>query len=208
MSIAALHLDDEAGFDQLVAIYLNAIDPSEQKTTAALRLMLGRDTQRFLVARAGGAVVGFAILWLPRNEDIWSLEYLAVAPAYRGSGLGARIFRASTAAADRPFGIIEVEAPSTQMRRRRISFYGHLGCRRIGTFSYLLPLDARRAPPPMWLLLHGPACIADIARQQVRGWLSHMYAQIYAQAEDDPRIAQMLAGEGPRVPLNALPATP
>ncbi len=201
MIIDALHADDAEGFAQLFAIYREAIDPSEQKTEAALRVMLGRETQVFLVARDDVGVQGFAILWLPTGADIWSLEYMAVAPAHRGDGLGARLFLASIAAARRPFGIIEVEAPTGEMERRRIAFYARLGCRRLGNIDYLLPLRTHGVPPPMWLLVHGGG--ADVSRKRVDSWLARMFVEIYGESADDPRIVQMLAGEGERVALTS-----
>jgi ribosomal protein S18 acetylase RimI-like enzyme len=208
MVIDVLQPNDDAGFAQLFDIYRDAIDPSEQKAEAALRAMLGRETQLLLVAREGGAVIAFAILWLPADADIWSLEYIAVAPSHRGSGLGAEMFRASVAATARTFGIIEVEAPTGELQRRRIAFYGRLGCRRLGAIDYQLPLRTNGEPPPMWLLIHGGEAVADVARRGVSDWLSRMYAEIYAEAPDDPRIAQMLADDSERIRLTALPSTP
>ena len=208
MAIELLQPGDEAGFVQLLAIYRDAIDPSEQKTEAALRAMLDRETQRFLVAREGAAVIAFAILWLPTSADFWSLEYMAVAPAHRGGGLGAKMFRASVAAARRPFGVIEVEAPTGDLQRRRLGFYVRLGCRRLGAIDYQLPLRTYGEPPPMWLLMHGGEDVANLARERVRDWLSCMYAEIYDEAPDDPRIAQMLADDSAQIRLTALPSTP
>jgi GNAT superfamily N-acetyltransferase len=208
MMIEALHSEDEVGFAQLFAIYGDAIDPSEQKTEAALRKMLGRATQHFLVARDGAAVLGFAILWVPAAADYWALEYMAVAPAHRGAGLGAQIFHASLAAARRPFAIIEVEAPSGALQRRRLGFYARLGCRRLGAINYRLPLRTHGEPPPMWILVHGGQDLAGVASQRVRDWLSRIYAEIYDEAADDPRIAQMLADDSEQIRLTALPSIP
>lgn len=206
MQIESLAADNDAGFAQLFAIYRDAIDPTEQKTEAALRAMLGRETQRFLVACEDGAVVALAILWLPADADIWSLEYMAVAPSQRGKGVGAAMFDASVAAAARPIGIIEVEAPTGEAQRRRIGFYARLGCRRLGDIDYLLPLRTNGEPPPMWLLVCGGE--GDVARDVVSEWLARMFVDIYGESATDPRIARMLAGEREQISLTALPATP
>lgn len=200
---------DDAAFAQVFAIYREAIDPSEQKMEAALREMLRQPTSRFLVAHNKAGVQGFAILWLPEGGDIWSLEYMGVAPAHRGRGLGALLFAASAAAGEGRIGIIEVEAPFGPEQRRRLAFYARLGCRRLGAIDWLLPLRTHGLPPPMQLLAHGAG--DAVARDTVRCWLSRMYVEIYGQALDDPRIDEMLAGEADRVnfvDLNAPPATP
>jgi GNAT superfamily N-acetyltransferase len=199
MLIERLNADNEPAFAAVLAIYRDAIDPSEQKTEAALRAMLAGKESLFLIARERGVVTGFAILWLPVDEAFWLLEYMAVAPARRGAGLGADLLRASMAEAARPFAIVEAEQPAPGasgelQKARRLRFYARHGFRRLAGLDYDLPLRAAGLPPPMWLLVHADEEVLGLGREGVRAWLGAIYAGVYQQAPDDPRIPRMLAG--------------
>jgi GNAT superfamily N-acetyltransferase len=212
MDIAIRQLDEDDGdaFERALAIYRDAIEPSEQRSEAELRGVLARADYVVLAAEGNGQVVGFSIGWLPEGEDFWLFEYAATIPSDRGRGIGAVLFEktAAMAGAERT-GLVEADAARDEVTARRLRFYARLGCRRIDGVDYLLPLRTHGEPPPMLLLAHVSRSIGALPREEFRRWLSRIYASVYGQAAGDPRIAAMLDGLPLDVSLTDLdPATP
>src|SRR5580692_9036537 len=91
-------------FAQLYAIYAASIAAREQKPEGWIAAMIGAAEYRVWVAKAGGLVRGFSILFVPTDEGFALLEYMAVAPDQRNQGLGAGLFRRTVAHAVTPGG--------------------------------------------------------------------------------------------------------
>jgi GNAT superfamily N-acetyltransferase len=187
-----------ADFDAIFAIYSAVMELSEQKTPAELRALFDRDDYRILTARIDGAIAGVSFAWAPADENIFLLEYLAVDATRQNAGIGSRLYQATreTVGPER-IGLIETDIATIpgSIQQRRLGLYARLGCRRIGSIRYQLPLDHYGAPPPMLLLAHTPPDVASLPRETVRTWLARMYVEVYGQRADDPRIAEMLAAE-------------
>jgi hypothetical protein len=99
-------------------------------------------------------------------------------------------------------GLVEVDQPHDEKTTRRLRFYTRLGCKRVGDINYILPLRTHGQPPPMMLLsvpLYGPTTY--VTRTTLERALERIYESVYHQSPDDPRIAQMLSGQPPIVPL-------
>jgi GNAT superfamily N-acetyltransferase len=166
--------------------------------------MAYRPGYRLIVATYEQIVLGFAAVFAPPDEHFALLEYLAVDESARGRGIGAGLFRATV---DALHGegrarmlLVEVEADvaagddaEREARRRRLAFYRRLGCRRIADLDYQLPLRTAGIPPAMHLLVHRPPDDAPVPRADLARALRTVYADVYDQSPDDPRIAQMLA---------------
>jgi hypothetical protein len=88
------------------------------------------------------------------------------------------------------------------IRTRREGFYRRLGCRRIAGLRYLMPLAGEGPAPEMDLFVHTSEAAGGIARAELRRWLESIYRDVYRCPQDDPRIAQMLAGLPDPVPLD------
>ena len=67
------------------------------RALALRRSCVRHDGERFWVAEADGAVVGFAIAIL--RDDVWHLAALHVQPAHQGRGIGSELMRRSMAGA-------------------------------------------------------------------------------------------------------------
>ena len=214
LQIYRLAPTDTPAFEALATIYATAIEPSEQKSVAALAAAFVQPLYRFIVAAEAGAIVGFSIVYLSQDADIWVLEYLAVAAAHEGKGVGGKVFAHSAAiAGPERIGLIEADAETgkidgSAMRRRRLAFYARLGCRRLGDISYLLPLQANGTPPPMDLLVHAPDAISSVSVETARDWLTRLYVEVYGQPADDPRIDLMLARQSREIALKSIGSAP
>ena len=191
-------------FRQLYAIYAASIAAREQKSEGWIAAMIDAPDYRVWVAKAGGLVRGFSILFVPAGGGFALLEYMAVAPAERNHGLGAELFRRTVEHAVTPDGrplpvLLEVdsdreEASDRALRTRRERFYRRLGCLRIAGLRYLMPLAGHGSPPEMDLFVYRAEPLGRPARSEVRHWLETIYRDVYHCAPDDPRLAQMMAG--------------
>ena len=204
LTIQRLGSADVGAFERALAIYREAIEPSEQRPEAELWSALGRSDYLILAALRGQSVVGLAIAFLPQAEDFWLLEYVAMAPSERGQGSGERLVREASIAARARIGLVEVDEPhgsSETIAVRRLRFYRRLGYRQIEALGYLLPLRTHGVPPPMFMLAFTPNVVAGIPARTIERWLRVIYVEVYGQRPDDPRIAGMVAGMPPSAAL-------
>ena len=193
---------DGETFRQLYAIYAASIVAREQKPEGWLGAMIGAPEYRVWVAKEGGLVRGFSIVFHSAAAGFALLEYMAVASEQRNRGLGRELFLRSVAFAAAPQGrklpvLLEIdsdrEASSDRaMRTRREQFYRRLGCLRIAGLRYLMPLPGEGASPEMDLMVYTAAPLERLARGEVKRWLATIYRDVYHCSLDDPRIEQML----------------
>jgi GNAT superfamily N-acetyltransferase len=191
-------------FRQLYAIYAASIAAREQKRESWIAAMIDAPEYRVWVAKAGGLVRGFSILFVPAAGGFALLEYMAVAPDQRNRGLGAELFRRTMEQAvppgERPLPVLlevdsDREASSDRaLRTRRERFYRRLGCLQIAGLHYLMPLAGDGSPPEMDLLVYTAEPLGRLDRSEVRRWLETIYRDVYHCSPDDPRLAQMVAG--------------
>jgi len=186
----------------IARIYEASIPPSERKPVSAIWEMAGRPDYRLVAATDSQHVVGFAAVFAPPDDPFALLEYLAVDETTRGRGLGAGLFHTTVEALNRDTRskslLVEVEADvggecDHEARRRRLAFYRRLDCRRIADLDYQLPLRTAGVPPAMHLYIHRGANDAPLPRAELARALRRIYAHVYAQRSDDPRIDDMLA---------------
>jgi GNAT superfamily N-acetyltransferase len=190
-------------FRQLYAIYAASIATREQKPEGWIADMIGAAEYRVWVAKAGGIVRGFSILFIPAAGGFALLEYMAVAADRRNQGLGAELFRRTVEHAVTPGGrklpvLLEIdsdrEASSDRaMRTRRERFYRRLGCLRIAGLHYLMPLAGEGSPPEMDLLVYSTEQLGRLGWSELRRWLATIYRDVYRCSPGDPRLAQMVA---------------
>ncbi len=209
-NIDQLQPGDDEGFAEMVAIYPEAIEPSEQKAPTELAKLLRDPRYVFLVARTGGNITAFAIMFFPRSGGFWLLEYMAVDKTLRSRGQGEEIFRGARAVAQsRSPGlacVLEVDQPGADANTlRRLRFYKRVRCRVISGLNYILPLDVAGVPPPMMLLIHGLDDASSIDRETVRDWVTALYTDVYQRAPSDPRIAAMVSRLPDQLSLEMLP---
>lgn len=211
--ISRLPGDDEAGLANVLAIYRDAIEPSEQKPLEELRALVTQPEYEVLVARRDGVVAGFAILMFPSTREFWLLEYMAVDRTRRSSGLGAALLRAANDAGARRLpgapGVLEVDRQDARVAKgnevaRRLQFYARQGCRTVDGLIYELPLEAGGTPPAMQLLVQGLDEVDAVPVDTVKRWLTTLYVEVYGCDASDPRIESMLATAGDTFALRPL----
>jgi ribosomal protein S18 acetylase RimI-like enzyme len=183
---------------QLLELYRGAFPAAERKTDEAFLAMTEREDYLFLLARAVDGIVGFAAVQ-DLGDDLYLLEYMAVATSQRDQGLGGRMLE-HTIATIGPLAtlLLEVEAagpddPPSAPTMRRLRFYFAHGCREVAGLSYILPLYDN-APVMMSLLVHDGLCRSTIDWKTLSHWLTRIYRNAYGKGPDDPRLERMLDG--------------
>jgi GNAT superfamily N-acetyltransferase len=195
---------DGPGFEDFFRIYAESIEGRERKPKALIARMISQPDYKVLVQKINEATVGFSILFAPVEETFCLLEYMAVHSLHRNSGLGRKLFLRTVQDSDSTRGeplpvLLEVDSDreasaDREMRRRRLQFYGRLGCLRVEGLSYVLPLLGEGPPPVMDLLVHLPTRCSAIRKSQLRRWLGVIYQSVYDCSPNDPRIVRMLEG--------------
>lgn len=197
-----LEPEDDEYYAEVYRIYAESIDPREQKPRDQLSALRGRLDYSIVVARQGGRIVGFSILFLPSGEPFCLLEYMAVDAAVRGGGVGAGLFRKSQEIAAARQGeavvlIVEVDSdrvpsPNQVLCSKRQRFYRRLGCVRVEGLAYELPLAAAGTPPEMDLLVLLPPEKKRLALSELERWLRIIYREVYGCAAEDSRLRKMI----------------
>ena len=187
----------DPAFAALLAIYTEAHPASERKPEGLLRAMIERPGYRFEVVLQGETIAGFGIVLDLPGTDASLLEYMAIAPEYRGHGLGTLLFRHLIPTPSR-FLLAEVESDHVgsadrELRARRKHFYRGPGCLEIDGLSYVMPPVSTSMPPAMNLMVHHASLPRLIARERLRGWLEAIYREVYAVPLPDGRVDGMLA---------------
>lgn len=212
-----LEAGDAAELAALLAIYREAIDPSEQKKPDEIAAMLGDPRYALITSHSGGRMSGFAMCFFPDAADFWLLEYMAVDASLRGQRLGEALFlesyRYGLARDPARAMVLEVDEPGRAVNPKndteaRFRFYGRLGCRRLQGLEYILPMQTAGTPPPMLLLSYTLPPLASIPRARARAWLTTLYVDVYGMAADDPRIERMVSSLGDTIAVEALERGP
>jgi len=192
-------------FEEFYSIYADSISARERKSKAWISEMAGRPEYKILLLKDNAHVIGFSVLFLPPFESFGLLEYMAVAAAYRNSGLGGELFRRSVQVASQarpgqsPSLLLEVDSDrekctDQKLRTRRQQFYRRLGCLTISGLHYIMPLAGEGPPPEMDLLIYPSDDLLQVPKSELQGWLKTIYQSVYHCSPDDPRIRQMLTG--------------
>ena len=177
-------------FEDLYRIYTESIVVEEQKARDQIAASVERPDYQVLLAKGGGRVIGFSILFLPAGEPFALLEYLAVRPEERSGGVGAELFRRSLPERSVLVEVDSVRSSDRTINQRRISFYRRLGCRRIEGLSYILPLPGS---PEMDLMIHMRPVSDHVSKFELERWLKVIYRDVYGCSPEDPRIGCMMA---------------
>ena len=189
----------DAQRDAFIAIYEEALPPSERKPRGTILALAARADFRMLLLVNGAAVAGFAILYMPASETFALLEYMAVGEPGRGRGTGARIFADVLEAVGGRMLIIEIDSDredsaDREMRTRRRRFYERGGAQRIDGVAYRMPVVGEGEPPAMDLMLHARGRAVTVTPALAADWISKIYRDVYGVEIAERDLRPMLEG--------------
>jgi ribosomal protein S18 acetylase RimI-like enzyme len=192
---------DDPSFKEFYRIYANSIRVSEAKTEAQIAAMVDRTDYFVLLVKRPPAVVGFSVVYVPKDEPFCLIEYMAIDREYRNAGIGTNLFRNTVRTVHSERGdipiLLEVDSerePSNDRisRKARKQFYRKRGCLQVDGLSYRLPLLDQGAPPKMDLMIYSSRPGISIRKTELELWLRAIYQKVYSCSSHDPRIDQML----------------
>lgn len=115
--------------------------PPELKPLESILRMTREGIYRSLLVTQDGTPAGYALLVLPKESDAALLDYLAVFPAFRGTGVGGQLLPALARAFPQRLITLESEwpqdAPDPALAARRLAFYKRSGCLQAASHSYI-----------------------------------------------------------------------
>jgi hypothetical protein len=196
--------------DALIAIYQEAIEPSEQKTANEIMAMITDERYALAVSRTNELISGFTIAFFPERADFWLLEYMAVAAELRRKRIGEELFkeayRYGLQRDPERLCILEMDQPGSSANPKndtqgRFRFYKRLDCRVVGGLDYILPLETYGTPPGQLLLTYRQPQLEEVSAERVRRWLCRLYVDVYGQKATDQRIETMVSNLSSTVQL-------
>ena len=123
-----------------------AFPPSEIRNEEGQRSLLSHSGYQLYTAGKGEEVHGLLAVWEFDTFDF--IEHFAVDSSLRGNGLGGRLLQDYLKAAKKTV-FLEVEAPVTELAKRRIGFYERSGfC--LNDYDYIQP-DLQKGHEPLLL---------------------------------------------------------
>ena len=203
--VKALEEHNTHEFDGFYAIYSISFPKSEQKSYDELLTMQHSSSYTIYLAFNDEKIVGFCIMYHPKQDDFFLLEYMAVDETQRGIGLGSTLLKQSIEHLFKTQGtralLIEIDSPEKNsdeqaIREKREQFYRRLGALKIDPFDYILALKSSEEAPPMELLVYHPH-MKTVSKTTLQTWLEKLYVNVYGCSQNDPRIAQMLESTPP-----------
>ena len=121
--VKALEEHNTHEFDGFYAIYSISFPKSEQKSYDELLTMQHSSSYTIYLAFNDEKIVGFCIMYHPKQDDFFLLEYMAVDETQRGIGLGSTLLKQSIEHLFKTQGtralLIEIDSPEkTQMSKQ------------------------------------------------------------------------------------------
>lgn len=117
-----LKILERKNFDEAYRLMELSFPEDERRTYREQKELLTNPLYRIYVPEGSpdGRLQAFAAVW--EFDTIAFIEHLAVDPAYRNHGIGAKILNEVAERAGKPL-CLEVEPPNHEMASRRIEFY-------------------------------------------------------------------------------------
>lgn len=205
LHVKALSPGDMTNFDGIYAIYSLAFPKSEQKPKDALIKMFHSPSYTFYLAFNDEKALGFCVMYHPKNDNFFLLEYMAIEENQRDSGIGSLLLAYSIEQLFKTHGertlLVEIDAPlcsleKQEIHQKREQFYRRFGFLKIDPFNYVLALKSDELPPPMKLLVYD-LNVDSISKATLLHWLERLYVDVNDCSIHDPRIAQMLHNTPP-----------
>lgn len=126
---------DEKYFDSFFNILKNSIPENERRDYSSQKKLLSNSSYKPLVFRENDEILAIMATW--EFEDFIFIEHLAVDSELRGKGVGTELVKNYLNKYKKNI-FLEVEPPSTDVSKKRVSFYEKLGfC--LNNFSYSQP---------------------------------------------------------------------
>ncbi len=181
-------------YKEVITIYTDIFPANERQSLQVIeeRIVTGKSV--FLVAKAEGCVVGFAILWNFANSNFALLDYLAVDNRWRNKKIGTALMNEIKRMSIN-WGkdlILEIEHPSEgdncEDRKNRLRFYLDNGASILNKVPYILPaLDGTSSTSMILMAIPGTErnCYSG---NEIKCLIQLLYSSVYNKGFDDKEL--------------------
>jgi alpha-galactosidase len=173
-------------------IYQGEFAADSRLSVAKIRTLLKAGQYQLFVTQKGGAVSGFALIWISRRPAFVHLDYLAVRRAQKGRGTGTILYRWLTTHL-RDF-CPRASLLTLEVDDGLIPFYQRSATRVVHNTPYVFP--GRFGPLPMRLMVYDRQNRKTLPRRLVRGVIRALYQDLHHRPAGDPLLRSFL----PRIP--------
>lgn len=160
--------------------------PSELRPYFSMKRLMESGNYRCFGYDDGTGLLAYALFAVKGSAAL--LDYYAVSPELRGQGVGQKFLgglRDVSAEMGVPYVLIEVESVESaeteeerEVRRRRIRFYEHCGCRMSRVKSFLFGVE--------YSIMYLPLTVEAVSDGEVRDGLAGIYDLVVGQLVSGP----------------------
>jgi GNAT superfamily N-acetyltransferase len=179
-------------FHEAVQIYRAEFPADSRLSVAEIRTLLKAGQYQLFVAQEGGAVSGFALIWVSRRPAFVHLDYIAVRQDQKGQGIGTVLYRWLTTHL-RDF-CPRASLLTLEVDDDLIPFYQRSATCVLHNTPYVFP--GRFGPLPMRLMVYDLRQRKTLPQRLVRGVIRALYYDLHHRPAGDPLLRSFL----PRVP--------
>ena len=164
---------DKDRFDEMYKIMEDNFPPDERRSYEGQKAIMDQDNYCVYTVEDNGVVKGFFAVWF--LDGFVFAEHLAVDKKFHNQGTGTDLIKRVLSSLDVPV-VLEIELEiSSDMAKRRASFYRRLGFN-INTFEYSQPSYGEgKSAIPMHLVSYPDA----LGRDEFEEYKKVIYKEIY-----------------------------
>lgn len=179
-------------FQEAMQIYQAEFPAESRLSVARIRTLLKAGQYQLFVAQEGGAVSGFALIWISRRPAFVHLDYIAVRKDQKGHGIGTILYRWLTTQL-RNF-CPQASLLTLEVDDDLIPFYQRSETYVLHNTPYVFP--GRFGPLPMHLMVYDQQQRKTLPQRLIQGVIRALYHDLHHRPARDPLLRSFL----PRVP--------
>lgn len=171
-----VHLLNPERFDEVFEIMKSSFPEDEYRTYDEQKALLSDERYKIYVMtdEKTNKIKAFIAAW--DFGDFCFLEHFAVSPAFRNAGLGSHMFCETIEKIAKPV-VFDVEAPDSEITKRRVGFYNRLGFV-LNSYEYSQPsLSPGRKPVPLRMMTKN----RRVSREEFELLKNTAYSQMYGK---------------------------
>lgn len=179
-------------FQEAMQIYHAEFSADSRLAVAKIRTLLTAGHYQLFVMHEGGAVLGFALIWISRRPAFVHLDYIAVRQGQKGRGVGTVLYRWLTTHLQELCP--RASLLTLEVDDELIPFYRRSDTNVLARVPYLFP--GRFGPLPMHLMAYDRQRRKTLHRTLVQGVIRALYRGLHHRPVRDPLLRSFL----PHVP--------
>ena len=175
-------------FQEAMQIYRVEFPADSRLSVTTIRTLLKAGQYQLFVTHEGGAVLGFALIWISRRPAFVHLDYIAVRQDQKGRGIGTVLYRWLTLNLQKLCP--RASLLTLEVDDELIPFYRRSDTDILEKVPYLFP--GRFGPLPMHLMVYDRQRRKTLNRALVQGVIRALYQGLHHRPAGDPLLRSFL----------------